>query len=107
MRVFAALCVMIFSYSASAFADCFEAVEVGDPGFMVLEKCGEPQRREYEEKTSGKRVEILRGSEKSSVSPQQPLIIEKWYYDTSLNAATVFHLEDRGVIKKERLRREE
>ncbi len=107
MRVIATLCVMALSYSVGAFADCFEAVRVGDPGFMVIEKCGEPQRREYTEKASGKRVELLRGSEQSSVSPVQPLIIEKWYYNTSLNAATVFHLEDRGVTKKERLLREE
>ena len=107
MRHLVTLCVLTLGYSGQLLADCFDAVQVGDPGFMVIEKCGEPQRREYEEKTSGKRVEILRGSEKSSVSPQQPRIIEKWYYDTSLNAATVFHLEDRGVTKKEQLRRKE
>lgn len=106
MRPLAMLCVMSLGYSTTLFADCFEAVSVGDPGFVVIEKCGEPQRRESQEK-SPDRIELLRGSEKSSVSPAQPRIIEKWYYDTSLNAATVFQLEDRGVIKKERLRREE
>ncbi len=106
MRRLVVLCVMSLGYSTALFADCFDTVAVGDPGFVVIEKCGEPQRREYQEK-SPEKVELLRGSEKSSVSPAQPRIIEKWYYDTSLNAATLFQLEDRGVIKKERLRREE
>jgi hypothetical protein len=107
MRRFVFLCVITFGYSPALFADCFDAVQVGDPGFVVIEKCGEPQRREREEKSATKRVELIRGSEKSSVRPVQPRIIEKWYYDASLNAATVFHLEDRGVSKKERLLREE
>lgn len=107
MRRAVTLCVIALGYSTSTLADCFESVQVGDPGFVVIEKCGEPLRREYEEKASVKKVEVIRGSEPSSVRPLQPHIIEKWYYDSSLNAATLFHLEDRGVIKKERLLREE
>ena len=107
MRRVVTLCVIALGYSTTAFADCFDAVQVGDPGFVVIEKCGEPLRREREERASVKRVEVIRGSEQSNVRPLHPQIIEKWYYDSSLNAATVYHLEDRGVIKKERLLREE
>ena len=107
MRRLVTLCVLALGYSTTTLADCFEAVQMSDPEFVVLEKCGEPLRRERQEKTSVKRVEVIRGSERSSVRPLQPQIIEKWYYDSSLNAATLFHLENRRVIKKERLLREE
>jgi hypothetical protein len=93
-------------FSATASADCLDAVQIGDPGFVVIEKCGEPQRREREEHSRVTAVEIVRGSAIAAQLPLQPLLLERWYYDASLNAATVVYLEDGGVTKKERLLRE-
>jgi hypothetical protein len=70
---------------------------------MVIEKCGEPQRREREERKRSSTIEVLSGGEVTQQRPQQPLLLERWYYDTSLNAASVIYLEDGGVTKKERL----
>ena len=84
---------------------CLELVELGEPGFQVIEKCGEPIRREREERRRSESVEVVSGSETSRKQPHHPLLLERWYYDTSINAATVIHLEDGGVIKKERLLR--
>ncbi|MCW8917212.1 MAG: DUF2845 domain-containing protein [Gammaproteobacteria bacterium] len=92
--------------SGAASADCLTAVQLGDPAFVVIEKCGEPQRREREERSRTNAVEMVRGGEVTAQLPRQPLLLERWYYETSLNAATVIHLEDSGVVKKERLRRE-
>jgi hypothetical protein len=105
MRWSVVLVVMSAVAGGTAGADCLEQVEIGDPGFVVIEKCGQPQRREREELPRSKAVELVRGSGVSAQLPQQPLLLERWYYDTSLNAATVVHLEDGGVMKKERLLR--
>ncbi len=104
--------VMVFSvltlgYGGVFAAECIDLVELGEPGFTVIEKCGEPQRREREERKRTGSIEVLSGSESTRQRPQQPLRLERWYYDTSLNAATVIHLEDGGVVKKERLLRQE
>jgi hypothetical protein len=80
-------------------------VEEGDPGYLVIEKCGEPQRRDRKERAA-RPIELVRGDEISAQRPVNRLVVERWYYDTSLNAATVLHLEDGGVTKKERLVRE-
>jgi hypothetical protein len=105
MRWPAVLLVMSASCTGTAFADCFSAVQLGEPGYVVIEKCGEPQRREYEERSRRIPVEVVRGSDVNAQLPLQPLRLERWYYDTSLNAATVIHLEDGGVAHKERLLR--
>lgn len=107
MRWSAVLVVTGVISSGAAGADCLAKVEIGDPGFVVIEKCGEPQRREREEHSRSSAVEMVRGSEVGAQLPLQPLRLERWYYETSLNAATVIHLEDGGVVKKEHLRREE
>ena len=91
--------------SANAWGGCLEKVSEGEPGFIVIEKCGEPVRREREEHPRTESVELVTDSESSRQLPQQPKVVERWYYDTSLNAATVIHLEDGGVVKKERLER--
>jgi hypothetical protein len=101
------LCAITLSITGTAYADCFDAVQVGEPGFMVIEKCGEPQRREREEHARTTSVEVVRGSEAVAQRPVQLLLVERWYYDSSLNAATAISLEDGGVTKKERLLREE
>lgn len=106
MRFPVILLVMASGVSATAHADCFTSVQLGDPGFVVIEKCGTPERREGEELSRSRAVEMVRGSEIQAQLPLQPLRLERWYYDTSLNAATVVHLEDGGVTKKERLLRE-
>lgn len=105
MRWFVVLLVLTASCAGTAFADCFSAVQLGDPGYVVVEKCGEPQRREHEERSRRTTVEVVRGGDVNAQLPLQPLRLERWYYDTSLNAATVVHLEDGGVTKKERLLR--
>jgi hypothetical protein len=107
MRWLGTFCVFTVISSGAAYADCFSAVQVGDPGFVVTEKCGAPQRREREERTRTSAVEVVSGSEINAQLPHQPLLLERWYYDTSPNAATVIHLEDGGVTKKGRLIREE
>lgn len=107
MRVKFVAPLMALLLSATAHAGCFDTVQVGEPGFVVIEKCGQPQRREREERPATKRVEMVRGTERASVKPLQPQVLESWYYDTSLNTATVIHLEDGGVTHKERLIREE
>jgi hypothetical protein len=107
MRMSVVLGVISLLASGNIYAGCFELVEVGDPGFTVIEKCGEPQRREREELKRTKSVEVLRGQESTRQIPHQPIVRERWYYDTSLNAATVIHLEDNGVTEKGRLLREE
>ena len=94
-----------FASCQSASAGCLELVELGEPGFQVIEKCGEPIRREREERKRTSSVEVVAGNETTRQQPHQPLLLERWYYDTSINAATVIHLEDGGVIKKERLLR--
>ena len=107
MRLPVLLSILLLGLSNRLYAGCFEAVELGEPGSAVLEKCGEPQRREREEQQHTSSVEVWRGSEKANQTPHQPLLLERWYYDTSLNAATVIHLQDGGVTKKERLLRQE
>ncbi len=107
MRLPVVLCAFFLSYTGEAYAGCFDAVQVGDPGFVVIEKCGEPQRREREERSRTTSIEVLRGSDVGRQQPLQPLLLERWYYDSSLNAATVIQLEDGGVAKKGRLIREE
>lgn len=107
MRLSVMFSVLSLLASGNIYAGCFEMVEVGDPGFEVIEKCGEPQRREREEIKRSTAIEVLRGHESSRQTPHQPLLQERWYYDTSLNAATVIHLEDGGVTEKGRLLREE
>jgi hypothetical protein len=107
MRWRVTLFVLTATLSGTACADCFSAVQVGDPGFVVIEKCGGPQRREREERKRTTAVEVVSGSEIKTQLPRQPLLLERWYYDTSLNAATVIHLEDGGVTTKGRLIREE
>lgn len=107
MKLLAIPLVLMVAYTGAACASCFDAVEVGEPGFVVIEKCGEPQRREREERKRSTAVEVLRGSEVGKQTPHQPLLLERWYYDTSLNSATVIHLEDGGVSNKERLLREQ
>lgn len=106
MRWVGVLYAITTSITGVAYAGCFDLVEVGDPGYVVIERCGEPLRREREESARATSVEVLRGSEMAAQRPLQPLLLERWYYDTSLNAATVISLEDRSVIKKERLLRE-
>ena len=107
MRSVVILYAITLSFTGTAYADCFDTVQVGEPGFMVIEKCGEPQRREREERVRTTSVEIVRGSEVGTQRPVQPLLVERWYYDTSLNSATAISLEDGGVTKKERLTREQ
>jgi hypothetical protein len=107
MRCSVPLFVLTVSFCGAADADCLSAVQVGDPGFVVIEKCGAPQRREREERSRTSPVEMVSGSEVKKQLPHQPLLLERWYYDTSLNAATVIHLEDGGVTTKGRLIREE
>ena len=105
LRIFV-LSVFLLGYGEVVAAGCIELVELGDPGFMVIEKCGEPQRREREEHKRTTSIEVISGSERGAQRPHQPLLLERWYYDTSMNAATVIHLEDGGVTKKERLIRQ-
>lgn len=93
--------------SLSAYADCFEMVEVGEQAATVIEKCGEPQRRDSKEVHGKRTVEVVRGDTVGREAVARPLYVEKWYYDSSLNRATVIHLEDGGVSKKERLVRGE
>lgn len=107
MRVKLIAPTMTLLLSATAYAGCIDAVQVGDPGFVVIEKCGQPQRREREEHPVTKRVEVVRGTARTTVKPLQPRVIESWYYEASLNTATVIRLEDGGVTHKERLIREE
>ena len=95
----------LFTSLSALAAGCLEVVELGEPGFRVIEKCGEPVRREREERRRKDSVEVVVGGETTRQRPHQPLLLERWYYDTSINAATVIHLEDGGVIKKERLLR--
>ncbi len=102
--MFAAALALFLALGANAQADCFESVELGDPAYLVIEKCGEPQRRDRKERAS-RPVEVLRGNEVSRQRPVNRLVIERWYYDSSLNAATVIHLEDGGVTDKQRLER--
>jgi hypothetical protein len=101
------LFILALSAGGTAGAACLDAVEIGEPGYMVIEKCGEPQRREREEYIPTKKVEVIRGTSRIEERPVPPIVIEKWYYDTSLNAATVIHLQDNGVTRKERLIRGE
>ncbi|MEN8170670.1 MAG: DUF2845 domain-containing protein [Pseudomonadota bacterium] len=103
MRQIVILFTITLGFTGFAYADCFDAVQVGDPGFVVIEKCGEPQRRERDEYARSSSVEVVRGGEVGTQRPVQPLLIERWYYDTSLNAATAISLEDGGVSKKKRL----
>jgi hypothetical protein len=105
MRYDGLVLVAALSLSGAVFADCYEQVQVGDPSFIVIEKCGEPERREEEVRRSAS-IEVVRGSEVSSQRPQQPMVIENWYYNTSLNAATVIRFQDGGVTQKEQLVRE-
>jgi hypothetical protein len=107
MKYRVALLMLLSVPVGSLYAGCIDMVEIGDPGFVVIEKCGEPVRREREELKRTSTVEVVRGSDAGQQRPQQPLLIERWYYDTSLNAATVIHLEDGGVSKKGRLIRQE
>lgn len=92
--------------SNDAAAGCLEVVDVGDPSYLVVEKCGKPQRRERDEMQPTKRVEVLRGTDSTAAIPSGSRVVERWYYDSSLNAVTVIHLEDGGVTAKERLQRE-
>lgn len=89
--------------SSSVYADCYELIEVGEPASMVIEKCGEPQRRDSKEVYGQRSIEVVRGDTVGREAVVRPLSVEKWYYDSSLNRATVIHLEDGGVSKKERL----
>ena len=55
--------VMIFSAAVFASshvqgADCLALVELGEPGFQVIEKCGEPLRREREERRRSVRCRV-------------------------------------------------
>ncbi len=102
-----ALSVLLLGFGEAVSAECIDLVEVGEPGFMVIEKCGEPQRREREERRRSSTIEVVTGSGTTQQRPQQPLLLERWYYDSSLNAASVIYLEDGGVTKKERLLRPE
>lgn len=99
--------IFLTIYHQLAVAGCIEKVEVGEPGFQVIEKCGAPQRREREEHKRSATVEVVVGSELTQQRPQQPLVLERWYYDSSINAVTVIYLEDGGVVRKERLLRQE
>lgn len=101
------LFVLVFSAAGSASAECLDVIEIGEPGYMVIEKCGEPQRRDREEYIPTKKVEVIRGTNRNDERPVPPIVIEKWYYDTSLNAATVIHMKDGGVTKKQRMIRGE
>ncbi len=100
------LSVFLLGWGELVFAGCIDQVEIGEPGFVVIEKCGEPQRREREERKRHSSIEVLSGSESTQQRPHQPVLLERWFYDTSLNAASVIYLEDGGVTKKERLIRQ-
>jgi len=100
-------CAVVISATGNASADCFEKIAVGDPSFIVIEECGPPQRLEREERVRTTPIEVLRGAEAMAQLPQRPRLLERWYYDTSLNAATVIYLEDGGVTNKARLLRQE
>lgn len=97
---------LLFGLSLSATAGCLEPVVVGDPVFVVVEKCGSPERRERYEESHTKPVEVLRGNTSLREYPVPPKVTEKWYYDTTLDAATVITIEDSGVTRKERLTRQ-
>jgi hypothetical protein len=101
------LFTLITLATAPAFSGegCYEKVEVGDPVQYVIERCGEPVRRERDFSTPGKRIEVIRGSKTLSSHPVQPQQMEKWYYDTSLNTVTLIEIQDGGVLSKRRLER--
>jgi hypothetical protein len=84
---------------------CYDKVEVGDPVQHVIERCGEPVRRERERHTPGKPVELIRGSDTLKSYPLQPQRLEKWYYETTRDKATVIEIQDGGVLGKKRLER--
>ncbi len=89
----------------SAEESCYDKVEIGDPVHYVIEHCGEPVRSERDIYSPAQPVEVIRGAETVQHSPAQPQRMEKWYYDTSLNKATLIEIQDGGVIDKRRLER--
>jgi hypothetical protein len=99
--------LLLAAATVSAEEGCYDKVEIGDPIQHVIEHCGEPQRRERDIYTPVKSVEVIRGTKTLQSHPVQPQRMEKWYYDTSRNKATLIEIQDGGVLNKRRLEREE
>lgn len=107
MKRLAFLTTTLFFFTpVSAGQSCFDKVEIGDPMQFVIERCGEPVRRERDIYLPSQSVEVIRGSDTLRRHPVQPQRMEKWYYDTSLDRATLIEILDGGVLNKSRLKRE-
>jgi len=106
MKRIATFAILIFTaLPALAEEGCYDKVEVGDTVQLVIERCGEPKWRERKVQSPGRSVEVIRGTNTFSSRPVQPLVTEKWYYDTNRDRSTLIEIQDGGVISKQRLER--
>jgi hypothetical protein len=105
MRRLFILSVFALLSAPTAAVQCYGKVEVGDTVSQVVNRCGEPVRRERKVAQS-EGVQVIRGLDSLHSKPLNPQVMEKWYYDTNLNEATVIEILDGGVISVRRLVRE-
>lgn len=105
-KLVASAVLALLALPAVAEEQCFGKVEVGDSVSRVLERCGEPVRREQKVTKAEGGVQIIRGLDSLHTQPLNPKVLERWYYDTGLDMATVIDIVDGGVSRVRRLVRE-
>ena len=106
MKSWAAMAVLtLLVFPAVAEEQCYGKVEVGDSVAQLRDRCGEPMRRERKATGAAGGVQVIRGMDSFQTRPLNPEIMEKWYYDTSLDEATVVEVIDGRVDSVRKLLR--
>ncbi len=105
-RLIVVTAIMLLALPAVAEEQCYGKVEIGDAVSQILERCGQPVRRERKVTGVAGGVQVIRGLDSLHTKPLNPQRMEKWYYDTSMDKATVVEILDGEVVSVRRLVRE-